>query len=83
MTTRMAAFVFCDLVGSTALQARLGDDGDTLARLVPDLPGLFPDVPASGPLDPETERYWLFQAVSSLLATVSRQASAHRPGGGR
>lgn len=33
--TRMAAFVFCDLVGSTALQARLGDDAaDPVRRSV-------------------------------------------------
>jgi len=33
MTTRMASFVFCDLVGSTALDARLGDDdADRLRR---------------------------------------------------
>jgi class 3 adenylate cyclase len=33
--TRMAAFLFCDLVGSTALQSRLGDDAaDPVRRSV-------------------------------------------------
>ena len=35
MTTRMASFVFCDLVGSTALHSRLGDDAaDQLRRRI-------------------------------------------------
>ena len=35
MTTRMASFVFCDLVGSTALHSRLGDDAaDELRRRI-------------------------------------------------
>ena len=52
---------------------RLGPGAGELARLVPELaPHVAAD--AGAPDDPETRRYLLFDAVSSLLAEASRQA---------
>jgi class 3 adenylate cyclase/tetratricopeptide (TPR) repeat protein len=43
---------------------------EVLSRLVPELSQRYP-VAASRAVDPETERYLLFQSVSTFLATVS------------
>jgi DNA-binding SARP family transcriptional activator len=49
----------------------LGRHGGELARLVPELPSLVPGLPAPLRADPETERYRLFDAVASWLASFS------------
>ena len=53
----------------------LGRHGGELARLVPDLAAVAPGLPEPLRSDPETERYRLFDALSSWLA----DASAERP----
>jgi class 3 adenylate cyclase/tetratricopeptide (TPR) repeat protein len=50
--------------------------GGALSRLVPELSLRFPGAGPTRSTDPETERYLLFQAVSSLLATLSRPGPA-------
>ncbi len=47
-------------------------NGAALIRLVPEFGPRFPDVPPDRSIDPETDRYRLFQSVSTLLAAVSR-----------
>jgi DNA-binding SARP family transcriptional activator len=48
----------------------LGPGEAELARLIPELPQPAPEGRAVGPDDPETRRYLLFEAVSSLLIQV-------------
>ena len=57
---------------SEVLEAHVTDHGSTLVRLVPELARRVPGL-AAGPssLDPETERYQLFEAVDDLLAAAS------------
>ena len=54
------------------LEAQLGRSGGELTRLVPDLPALVADLPAPLHADPETERYWLFEAVRDLVERIAR-----------
>jgi predicted ATPase len=53
------------------LAGRLGRYGGELARLVPEVGGRVPALPSPLRSDPETERYWLFDAVASWLVAVS------------
>ncbi|HEV3363540.1 MAG TPA: AAA family ATPase [Acidimicrobiia bacterium] len=53
---------------------RLGRHAGELARLVPELGQLVPDLPAPLQADPETERYRLFDAVAAWLAEASTEA---------
>ena len=54
------------------LRAWARNHAEVLSRLVPELAQRFP-VGAPRAVDPDTERYLLFQAVSTFLATVSRK----------
>lgn len=47
--------------------------GPEIARLVPELRARFPDIPEPAPADPETERYRLFEAVSSAFTIAARK----------
>jgi class 3 adenylate cyclase/tetratricopeptide (TPR) repeat protein len=59
-------------IDHTALRpAGLGRYGGELARLVPELTERIPDLSAPLQSDPETERYRLFDAVSSWLTVAS------------
>ncbi len=53
---------------------RLGPGGAELARLIPELSRELPDGPQAAPDDPETRRYLLFEAVSSLLTEACHRA---------
>jgi class 3 adenylate cyclase len=55
------------------VEPRLGRHGGELARLVPDLAAVAPGLPEPLRSDPETERYRLFEALSSWLADVSAE----------
>lgn len=69
---------------STAtLRAHVGANGPVLARLIPELTRKLPDIldrtqPAgtlASPVrdDPESERYWFFEAILALLDAISAQ----------
>lgn len=68
-------FVECirSLVAATPVP-RLGPQAGELARLVPELTELIPDLPAPLRSDPETERYQLFNAVVGLLDDLAADA---------
>src|SRR5207244_3667138 len=66
--------VFNRVAGST-LQTALFSAGAELGRLVPGLERRLPRQEAAGVLDPETERYRLFEAVTTVLES----AVAHAP----
>ncbi len=61
--------------------------GGDLARLVPELAERIADLPGALVADPETERYRLFDAVTSFLGSIvgaaPRRARARRPALGR
>ena len=57
---------------ATGLEEWARDHGEALRWVVPELVQRLPEAALLRPVDPETERYRLFQAVSSLLAAVSQ-----------
>ncbi len=59
------------LLGGDDLDGRLGEHPGELARLVPDVAVRWPAVGSPTTADPETERYRLFEAVTSWLAAAS------------
>ncbi|MDX6233866.1 MAG: eukaryotic-like serine/threonine-protein kinase, partial [Nocardioidaceae bacterium] len=59
-------------VPGTELAALLGPGASELARLVPDLRARLPQLPEPASGDSEGERYRLFEAVSTVLVSVSR-----------
>src|SRR6267143_2558037 len=46
--------------------------GGELAPFIPELRNLIPDLPSPLPMDPEGQRYRLFEAVAGMLAGASR-----------
>jgi len=56
------------------VRAEIARSGTLLARLVPDIALRFPDLPDPVRAEPETERYLLFEAVSTLLAGMAKRA---------
>jgi DNA-binding SARP family transcriptional activator len=56
------------------LRAAASDYGSELARLVPELRRRVPDLVSSLPVEPDTERYRMFEAVVGLLSAISRSA---------
>ena len=57
----------------TAFREALGKDAPEMARLLPQLRRLFPDVPPPLELPPEQARRILFGAVSDFVARVARK----------
>ena len=56
------------------LREELGSSAGELAQLLPELRELYPDVPEPPPIDAESARFRLFEAVSSLIRNAgSRQ----------
>lgn len=56
------------------LRVHLGASGAELVRLVPDLAERVPGLSEAARGEPETERYRLFEAVTSLVANISLDA---------
>lgn len=57
------------------LKRQLGDSAAVVSLLVPAVPSLLPDLPASSPLDPERERYRLFESVCDFLLNIARSSN--------
>jgi DNA-binding SARP family transcriptional activator len=57
-------------VDSELLRGQIGPRGGELARLLPELRDLVPDLPPELTLDPETARFQLFDAVAAFLRTA-------------
>ncbi|MEA2368825.1 MAG: hypothetical protein QOH38_1543 [Thermoleophilaceae bacterium] len=55
------------------LRAHAERQGGELAQLVPEVRGRIPDYPEPRQTDPETERYMLFGAVTSLLEVATER----------
>ena len=55
------------------IRAAVREHGPELARLVPELRRRVPELPTA-PVEPEAERYRLFEAVVGLLSSVSQHA---------
>ena len=60
---------------SEVLRETLGDAAPEVARLVPDLRRVFPDIPPPLELPPEQQRHYLFKNVSEFLERMSRVSS--------
>ena len=58
----------------SALREALGNDAPEVARLLPQLRRMFPDIPPPLELPPEQSRRILFGAVTDLLVRVARSA---------
>jgi tetratricopeptide (TPR) repeat protein len=58
-----------------AVRSRLGRGGPELARVLPELSAVVPDLAAPTAVDPDTARFRLFDAVTSLL----KNSAARRP----
>lgn len=54
------------------LRAQLGRGAAEVARLLPELRELLPDLPVSPPVSPEQERYRLFEGVCDALDGIAR-----------
>jgi len=55
-----------------ALREALGDSAPEVAKLMPELRRIFPDIPPSPELPPEQERRYLFNGMRDFLARVGR-----------
>ena len=60
------------VVPAAALREALGDAASEVARLMPDLRRLFPDIPPAINLPPEQQRHYLFKHYTEFLARASR-----------
>jgi class 3 adenylate cyclase/tetratricopeptide (TPR) repeat protein len=60
------------VIPATALGDALGDSAPEVARLLPELRRLFPDIPPPLELPPEQERHYLFNSVREFVARVAR-----------
>ena len=60
---------------SEVLRETLGDAAPEVARLVPDLRRVFPDIPPPLELPPEQQRHYLFKNVAEFLERMSRVSS--------
>jgi class 3 adenylate cyclase/tetratricopeptide (TPR) repeat protein len=58
--------------GPAELRESLGDDASELARLVPELRRLFPDIPAPVELPPEQQRRYTFNSVREYVTRASK-----------
>src|SRR5262249_28649118 len=54
-----------------AFREALGQEGPTLAQLVPDIRAAYPEIAAPAPLSPGDERFRLFDAVVEVLLRLS------------
>ena len=49
--------------------------GGALAKLVPELAGRVPDLPAAADADPDTERFRLFEAIDALFVAAAARST--------
>ena len=61
--------------GADVLRAELGRGAVDVAQILPELREILPDLPAPPPLEPESARFRLFDALASFL----RNAATSRP----
>jgi class 3 adenylate cyclase/tetratricopeptide (TPR) repeat protein len=59
-----------------AFREILGDSAPEVAKLMPELRRLFPDIPASPELPPEQERRYLFNGMREFVARTGRNQPA-------
>ncbi len=67
--------LFARVVPPSILRGALGDAAPEVARLVPDLRRLFPDIPPPLELPPEQQRHYLFKNFAEFLERASRVRS--------
>ncbi|MEE9286423.1 MAG: AAA family ATPase [Dehalococcoidia bacterium] len=60
------------VVPPEALREALGDSAPEVAKLMPELRRLYPDIPATPDLPPEQERRYLFNGMRDFLARAGR-----------
>ena len=60
------------IIPPPALRETLGDAAPEVAKLLPELRRLFPDIPPPLELPPEQERHYLFNSVREFLARAAR-----------
>jgi class 3 adenylate cyclase/tetratricopeptide (TPR) repeat protein len=60
------------IIPQPALRETLGDAAPEVAKLLPELRRLFPDIPPPLELPPEQERHYLFNSVREFLARAGR-----------
>ena len=60
------------IIPPPALRETLGDAAPEVAKLMPELRRLFPDIPPPLELPPEQERHYLFNSVREFLARAAR-----------
>jgi tetratricopeptide (TPR) repeat protein len=65
---------YMQIAPAPLLREALGDASAEVARLVPDLRRMFPDIPPPLELPPEQQRRYLFKNVAEFLFRVSRQS---------
>ena len=70
------------VIPAAALRDALGDSAPEVARLMPELRRLFPDIPPPLELPPEQERRYLFNCVREFLA-AGGPSTAPPPDAGR
>ena len=56
------------------LRARISGNASLVARIVPEVRDRLPEIEAEPGVEPESERYRLFEAISALLADISSAA---------
>ncbi len=56
------------------LRGQLGDGAPEIALLLPDVRRKLPDTPFNPPLEPQSERFQLFESVASFLSAIARTA---------
>ena len=56
------------------VRAEIVRSGTLLARLVPDITLQFPDLPEPVHAEPDTERYLMFESVSTMLSGLAKRA---------
>ena len=66
---------YARVVPPAVLREALGDASPEVARLVPGLRRLFPDIPPALELPPEQQRHYLFKNVAEFFERVSRVSS--------
>ncbi|MCH8814923.1 MAG: AAA family ATPase [Chloroflexi bacterium] len=61
------------VVPAESLREALGDSAPEVAKLIPDLRRLFPDIPAPPELPPEQGRRYLFNGIRDFLTRTGQQ----------